>query len=1214
MRNIAPASTTSAGLVREFVQKAFTGLLPALLYFLPWCHPDILVAQSIESMPLSPTTSRLDDTHSMTHAGNVRPEIWSSSSIDLGIAPADLALEHMVLLLKRSPEQEAALETLLDAQQNRKSPQYHRWLTPSQYADQFGVSSETLARVAQWLQSNGMRVDSIAQSRMFIVFSGTNAQLQEAFHTQIHEYEVKGELHHANSSDPETPSAFAPVIAGITSLHDFHSRALHTEVSIAHADRSRKEWRLDSKSTPTFTTSVNGNTFYAVTPYDFAKIYNVAPLWSEGVNGSGQSIAIVSRSDISPADVDNFRASFGLPAKNLNIIYDGPNPGKTVDESEADLDVEWSGAIASNATIDLVVAGSTFTTDGSFLSAQYIVDNNVAPILSMSFGQCEAFLGASGNQSYAELWQQAAAQGISVFVASGDSASAACDQGLLEPAATWGLAVNGVASTPYDVAVGGTDFFANFANASTYWSSTNDANLSSALSYIPEVPWNNTCGSSDVLFAVQANGGTDATNEALCNDANYPQLLGTSGGGGGASNCISGVSQDLTNCGGGYPKPVWQSKVPGIPADQVRDLPDVSLFAGSGIWGSFYVFCGADASADGSCNYNNSNDVAFLAAGGTSFASPSFAGIMALVEQQIGGPQGNPNYTLYELAGQQYKTVGTACQSSTVAAGNACAFYDITDSSNEVACEAGTTDCNPTDPDDSFAVLPEWKATHGFDLASGLGSVNAYNIVHTWGNITSAELATQTTLTLSSATAPYGSALSGSVQVSASAGASGTPTGDIALEASNAPGNTLTSFGSYALSAGKASFSVNNLPAGAYPLIVRYGGDATFASSAAQSAVTITPGNTLTALSASRSSLSPGQGVVFNAIIQTTSLGNSPSGNITFTDSTTGATLGKVPVNATTSSGTGMSTATAQLTVASSQIGSGANSVIGAYSGDSNYSASTSAPVAVTLQSMFTVGVNPASVTLTGNGSGSAAITLTPNATFPLPITLSCGNLPQGMSCLFSPSVAPAGAGMTTSTVTIQYAGAPAQVRRKAAALTRPALPWKHAPGVVAFALLGLLMIPRRRRSQWLACMLLLATAVVGVSCGGSKNAGMPTLTVQPTATTLTSATSAAQLGAAVTFSVSVTSGGGTPTGVVILQNGSSVLGSQSLSNGSATFTVSNLPLGSNALVASYNGDSTHSGSSATLTETVELTSSINVIASDPAGDSASAPLSVTVQ
>jgi hypothetical protein len=309
-----------------------------------------------------------------------------------------------------------------------------------------------------------------------------------------------------------------------------------------------------------------------------------------------------------------------------------------------------------------------------------------------------------------------------------------------------------------------------------------------------------------------------------------------------------------------------------------------------------------------------------------------------------------------------------------------------------------------------------------------------------------------------------------------------------------------------------------------------------------------------------------------------------------------------------------MSIAAAQLTVAASQLASGSNSVVAKYAGDSNYTGSTSAAVAVTLQPMFTVQVNPTSITLGGGGSGTASITLTPNATFPLPVTLSCGNLPPGMTCSFSPSVVPAGAGATTSNVTIQYAAMTALTRRKATALASPAFPRKLATSVMGFALLGLLMFPRRRRSQWLACTMLIATAVVGISCGGNSSTTTTASTVQSTTTKLTSAPPTAQLGAAVVFSVSVSSSGDTPTGVVVLQDGSSVLGSQTLFNGSATFTLSNLPLGSNTLAAAYGGDSTHSGSSATLTESVVLTSNINLIGTDAAGDTASAPLNVTAQ
>jgi hypothetical protein len=288
--------------------------------------------------------------------------------------------------------------------------------------------------------------------------------------------------------------------------------------------------------------------------------------------------------------------------------------------------------------------------------------------------------------------------------------------------------------------------------------------------------------------------------------------------------------------------------------------------------------------------------------------------------------------------------------------------------------------------------------------------------------------------------------------------------------------------------------------------------------------------------------------------------------------------------------------------------------VIAIYAGDSDHTGSASAAVAVTLQPMFTSLLNPTSITLNGNRNGNVSITLTPTTTFPLAVMLNCGNLPQGMTCSFSPSLVPVGAGVTTSTVTIQYAATAGQTRKHAALLTIPTFPWKSIPSVLGFALLVLLVMPRRRRSEVLACTLVLPTTMVIMSCGGGKTP-TPASTVQATTTMLTSSsTPTGQLGAAVTFTVSVTSGSGTPTGVVILQDGSSVLGSQSLSNGGATFSESNLSLGSNALTAIYDGDNTQAGSSASLTETVNLTSNINVIGTDTACDTVSAPLSVIVQ
>jgi subtilase family serine protease len=455
------------------------------------------------------------------------------------------------------------------------------------------------------------------------------------------------------------------------------------------------------------------------------------PLWNAGIDGTGQTVAIVARTNISIQDVRDFRNLFGLPAKDPQIIVNGPDPGITsVDEErEADLDVQWSGGVAKNATIDLVVSASTNSTDGTDLSALFIVENNLAPIMSMSFGECEFFLGTSGNLMLNELWRRAAAQGITVFVAAGDQGSATCDTRALD--AQFGLAVNGLASTPYNVAVGGTDF--NDLNIwQEFWNSNNNSTTqASAKGYVPESTWNDSCTNgllATLKFSVDPE--TNCNNLALQAD-----FLVIVGGGGGASSCTmsdfnpnTGLG-DLSTCSAPYAKPSWQTGN-GVPNDGKRDIPDVSLFASNGFTGSFYIMCQADADPDNSgsqCDLN-SPFMHFSGVGGTSASSPAFAGIMALVNQKVGAPQGNANPVLYGLAAQQSDA---ACSSSASPA-NSCIFNDITVGTNAMPCLSGSPNCNVSNPADTFGILSGFSAGAGYDLATGLGSVNATNLVNAW--------------------------------------------------------------------------------------------------------------------------------------------------------------------------------------------------------------------------------------------------------------------------------------------------------------------------------------------------------------------------------------------------------------------------------------------------------------------------------------------------
>jgi len=575
--------------------------------------------------PQDRITQYVDDERRIALRGQHHP--LATPEHDAGAVAPGYRMEHMILTLQVSGAQQQALEELLAAQQDPDSPYYHQWLTPESFGQRFGVSESDLAQIVNWLQWHGMSVEEVAAGGHSVIFSGTAAQVEATFHTPIHTYQVAGEVHHANAQDPEIPEALAQVVTGVVSLHDFRSQPMHLMLN---------------RPAPDFTM---GSAHY-LTPADFATIYDLGPLYQQNLNGSGESIAVVGRSNIHLADVQQFRSSFGLPANNPQVIVNGTDPGiVSVDEEvEADLDVQWAGALASSAAVKFVVSASTNASDGAYLSAQYIVNHNLAPVLTMSFGLCEAALDPSGNSFINSLWQQAASQGMTVLVASGDSGAAGCDSPS-ETTAQDGLAVNGLCSTAYSVCVGGTEFN-DTANPSVYWSSSNASGTqASALSYIPEVVWNESGDSS---------GGSG---------------LWASGGG------VSTV----------YAKPSWQTGL-GVPADGQRDVPDVSLTA---------------AGHDGYLVYLNGG---LIAVGGTSAATPSLASIMALVLEGAGARVGNADSTFYSLASRQDS------------AGGAAVFHDITSGNNSVPGQSG------------------YSATPGYDLATGLGSVDAYMLVHHWND------------------------------------------------------------------------------------------------------------------------------------------------------------------------------------------------------------------------------------------------------------------------------------------------------------------------------------------------------------------------------------------------------------------------------------------------------------------------------------------------
>jgi len=614
-----------------------TGLL-CLIVATMGCAASVAQSSANRSSALYPDriSAGIDESEWVSPGGNVHPQ--ARPAFDRCVVAPGTRLEKLVLVLSPSGRQQGDLDRLTQQQQTPGSPQYHHWLTPEEYGIRFGVSHSDLEQITAWLERKGFTVDEVPASQRLIVFSGTAGQVANAFHTELHRYavatgaggtELHTGMHMANASNLQIPAALAGVVHGILSLHDFRRSS---------AISSRRP--VDRAGAGAEYTSGSGISYLA--PADFATIYDVNPLYAAGTTGTGATIAIVSRSNISLADVASFRSFAQLPVKAPTVTLVGANPGLVPgDEDEAILDVEWSGAVGQGATVNMVVAASTATTDGVDLSAQYIVNHASGQVMSISFGSCELYMGSSEMAFYNSLWQQAASEGISVFVSSGDSGAAGCEGG---NATTGSMrAVNGLCSSPYSTCVGGTEFNEG-SNLGQYWSSTNKANGGTALSYIPERVWNDS--------ALNAGSG-----------------LWSSGGG-----------ASIT-----YVQPSWQQGVSGTSATGgMRGVPDVSL--------------AASGAHDG---YLMEENGSLYVIGGTSASSPSFAGLMSLVVQAEGGTgQGNANPTLYGLVNASTNP-----------------FHATPTGNNSVPGVAG------------FVSLGA-----AYNLATGLGSVDAFVLANEWSH------------------------------------------------------------------------------------------------------------------------------------------------------------------------------------------------------------------------------------------------------------------------------------------------------------------------------------------------------------------------------------------------------------------------------------------------------------------------------------------------
>ncbi len=850
--------------------------------------------------------------------GNVHSRAVAEN--DRGALDPATPIAYMRISLAPSAAQAADLERLLEAQRDPGSADYHRWLTPEEFGDRFGLRDADVESIAQWLEGEGFHIEQRARASNWIAFSGTAGQVAATFRTELRYYEADGERHFANASAPYIPRALAGVVSEIHGLNDF--RLQPPRLKRAGADLN----------------AANGAHYLA--PDDLAAIYDIAALYKAGYDGSGQKLAIVGQSAISLTDLRAFRSQFGLAAKDPQLTLYGSNPGVVPgDTTESELDLEWAGAVARNASIVFVYSTNVFE------SLQYAIDQNLAPVVSMSYGSCELGVSASNRL----VAQQANAQGITWVNSSGDSGAAGCDWGG-PAAAKYGPAVTFPADIPEVTAVGGTEFN---ESGNTGWSAQNGVTLASATGYLPEKGWNDTAMGQGIWAS-----------------------------GGGASVV--------------FPKPWWQTG-PGVPADKARDVPDVSLTASADHDGYAFYFSGQ-----------------LMVVGGTSASAPAFAGLMAILNQYLVAKGveakpglGNVNPALYNLV-----------QNATGA------IHDVTNGDNIVPCVSKSTGCATG----SFG----YKAGAGYDQVTGVGSVDAFNLVTKWANVPAP---VGTTMTL--AASPNSIAQSSTTQLTAKVTpvtGSNAPTGSVSFAAG------ATALGSAPLtvsgSSASASLTVkgSSLNAGADTITATYAATGSFSGSTATATVTVTapPVATKATMTASLASLASNGTEQLSATVTAASGSAPPAGTVTFVAGS--VTLGTATLAAAANTA---GQATGSLSVSASKLAMGANSVTASYAGSAGFTGSVSAPVTITVTAPLvataaTLSANPTAIAQ--SASTVLTVTIKPASGTAIPggsVTFTAGNVSLGSATLAA-SGANATASLTVkgaslaagnNTVSVSYTG-----------------------------------------------------------------------------------------------------------------------------------------------------------------------------------------------
>jgi hypothetical protein len=996
--------------------------------------------------------------------GNVSPQIKTGT--DRGVLDPNVRLNGLRLVLAPTAGQHVDLEHFLEEQRNPSSVDYRNWLAPEQYGERFGLSENDLALISSWLQSGGFAVEQVARARNWISFNGTAAQIERAFHTELHRIEVdEGGIrnaHLANVSEPWIPASLDGIVSAIRGLDDFHPKPLHSRVT----------------SHPDFDAS---NGLHYLGPADLAEIYDIQALYSAGLDGTGQNLAIAGQTDVSLTDLRAFRSEFNLPARDPRLVLFGADPGMNQDDQiEASLDLEWSGAVARGATVIYAYSQDVFE------SLQYVIDQNLAPVVSVSYGGCEL----TSSTSFRALAQQANAEGITWMNAAGDSGAAGCDLGG-EPTATQGPAAMFPADIPEVTAVGGTEF--NDVSG-TYWSAQNRINSVSALSYIPEKAWNDTSLGK-----------------------------GLAAGGGGPSLV--------------YPKPWWQVG-PGVPNDNARDVPDIALTA-SGEHDAYMMFARGE----------------LMTVGGTSASSPSFAGIVSILNQfltakgEIAKPGlGNINPALYNLA---QNTIGL--------------FHDVTVGNNIVPCAPGSKGCGAA----SFG----YDAGPGYDLATGLGSVDAFNLVNNWSSL---QPVTGTTITLQANPATLST--SASVQLTATVKAvsgSNAPQGTVTFASGNTELGLVTVAGSGTAATAELTVQGVNLATGVDTVTAGYFGAAGFSNSTAAATVSVsapaaaTAVLTSTVVTATPAAVAPAASLVLTATVKPAAGGTAPTGTISFT--TGGKSLGSETLVA---SGT---EAIATLAVKGSSLAAGGNTIAANYISTGKF----------------------------GNSGGSLVVTVAPLAT-PLTatsttVTVTSANLTATVKALAG-SALPSGSGAPTGNVTF-LAGTKtlgtATLSNSSASLPVSSSSLAAGTNSISASYSGSSSFAQSTSTPVAVTIVLPSIATSSVVTAS------PSVFAQKSSTVLTATLKAA-------------SGSVAPTGNVSFTLGSVLLGNAALSGGTAVLAVagSSLAVGANKITANYvsAGNFINSSSSLTVNVTASLITPTIVVSAAPGAKTATTVLTATLK